>query len=185
MAARNSVPVTEFMKLQCPVGSVVKVTTPQGTFICKIYPKSDLKDDSVIENTVQRYSQSQNLLLKHPVVGNKHVSQCSVKPATSVAVTVVSNDFKGISKLKKCKLSATIKNLLSSKVFSKLSSLNVSQLFPDIEKIFIVAAHPESEALCINTRTLRPAHAPSLRYIRLRGHLVYTYFHRFVCFYWP
>jgi hypothetical protein len=87
-------PVAEFVNFQCHVGCPVKVTTNKGTFICKTVPRTDLKSDVIIENTVQVYSERKKFLVTHPLVSRDFsVSILNLKPATHLTVTIVNDSF--------------------------------------------------------------------------------------------
>ena len=152
-----NLPVDEFLKLKCPVGCHVKVITPEGTFMCKLYPRNDLKKDSIIENTIEVFSQRQELLIVHPLLGCRHVVRLleTPKTATNITVTVVVNNLKGRSILKKCKIPLLVKNLLSNKIFTQNSVLHVHKFFSNasIEKILVLDTQPKCEALLVNSKT--------------------------------
>lgn len=153
---KYSLPIHKFSQLECPLGCPVKVTTPSGTFVCKIYPKRDLKDDVIIENTVQMYKQCHNLILKNPLFGDHCVVPLISTIATSITVTVVTKDFKGAGELQRCKLPVFVKSLLVHRVFSQFSSLDVGQYFPEgnIEKILIIDSQPsDSNAFIVSVKT--------------------------------
>lgn len=151
------VPIADFIKLQCPVGSAVKVTTSKGTYICKVYPRTDLKTGAVIEHTVQIYSERRKFLIIQPVIVADPlcVSRLTIKPAASITVTVVTNSYQSVSNLKKCKLPLLVRSLLSNKIISKLSCINIDKFFStgNIEKILVLETKPDGEAITVSAKT--------------------------------
>lgn len=149
-------PVAEFVNLQCHVGCPVKVTTNQGTFICKTVPRTDLKSDVIIENSVQVYSERKKFLVTHPLVSRDFsVSMLTLKPATHVTVTIVTDSFQSVNNLKKCKLPLLIKSFLSNRIIAPLSSVAVGKFFSagNMEKVLILETKPDGEALTVSAKT--------------------------------
>ncbi|XP_057369382.1 ATPase family gene 2 protein homolog B-like isoform X1 [Daphnia carinata] len=150
-------PIEDFIKLECYVGAPVKVTTSKGTFICKVYPRTGFKNDAIIENTVQIYSERRKFLLIKPllVAGQLCASKLTTKPAMAVSVTIVTNSYQTVGNLKKCKLPLLVKSLLSNKIISQLSSISVGNSFPagNVEKVLILETKPGGEALTVSAKT--------------------------------
>jgi AAA+ superfamily predicted ATPase len=149
-------PIAKFVNLNCQVGCPVKVTTNKGTFICKLFPRTDLKSDAVVENTVQIYSERRKFLITHPVVTRDFsVSKLSPKPATSITVTIVTDSFESVNNLKQCKLPLLIKSLLSNKIITPLSSITVGKYFSagNVEKILVLETKPDGGALSVSAKT--------------------------------
>ena len=134
----------EFIRLDCPVGSPVQVSTNEGTFICKVYPKLDLSFDSaIVETTVQLYKERHETLLKQPMVAcwQQSVIKLNSQSASSVAVTLVTESFQTNSTL--CKY--PLKNVLANRYFSQQSTVNVKQICPSsqVVKVLILEVKPE------------------------------------------
>lgn len=148
-------PVEEFKALKCPIGTAVRVTTPQGCFVCKAYPRTDFKKDATIETTVQLYNQIQKIHLKNHRIGEQDIVQIPVKTATHVTVTIVGETFKDVCNLKQANSQVLLKGILANRIFSSLSSVNVKSCMPAIgvNKVLILKVQPETEALRINAKT--------------------------------
>ena len=144
----------EFIKLDCPVGSPVKVNTNEGTFICKVYPRVDISCDSaIVEKTVQVYGERHKTLLKQPILSSDQnsIAKLDCKPAEHVKVTLVTDTFQGADTLNKYPL----KNVLVNRYFSQLSSVDVKQICPSSQvlKVLILDVKPEADAYTTNSKT--------------------------------
>lgn len=149
------VPLEEFSKIDCQVGCPVKVSTSHGTYVCKVYPRVDLQNNIIVENTVELYKQQQKFLLTHPLYEtHHHINKLPVKAAKNINITVVASTFKDVCALKNTYCIPFIRSLLSSKVVAPLSSVSVKSChIGGIEKILVLDVQPNAEALTINSKT--------------------------------
>lgn len=148
-------PVSHFQLLQCTIGTAVRVTTSDGCFICKAYPRSGFSCDATIETTVQLYTQRKKLHLKNCRTGEEEIVQVPVKTATHLTITVVGETFKDICTLKKANCQVLMKGVLANRIFSELSSVHVKTCMPTlgVERVLILKAEPKCEALRVNAKT--------------------------------
>ena len=134
----------------------VQIDTKKGTYICKVHRTNLAKSDAILENTVQVYEKRHKAIIKKPKLSEKlSLIKLVSQPATQIKVTVVTNSFEGAVALRKIKIAALLKSLLSHVTFVQLSAINSKLWCPagDISRILILETLPENQAVFTNSKT--------------------------------
>ena len=151
-------------KLQIPYSEVssvkpldyVQIGTSKGTFICKVHRTNLAKSNAILENTIQVYEKRHKNIIKTPKLNESpSIVKLTPQPAVQIKVTVVTNTFEGAIALRKLKVAALVKNLLSHTTFVQHSAINTKVWCPagDISRILILETLPENSAIFTNSKT--------------------------------